>query len=282
MYDIVYSVIAHEDIPCVLDLLNNIFSVHDCKYKIFVVLHLSDELFSKCEEIKNFNKDVHVNPSHFNSEIPSYDIVKKHIENFEYCDSIIKFKVFSYVASNCMFFKAPDKGYIQEIINENLNPKDDYSCMNNLSDSWIHTDNVKNNELLKQKLCGKNGFYNNCIEGWTCNYIIFKKIVKFIKDFDIENLITNQTVWEEVLFESIKIHLTGKGCNVMCKVFYDQDSITKEQFDFYVSGKGEPNICLLKRIPRNLNDPIRILFRDRVSLPEACNCCNIKMYLNDY
>jgi hypothetical protein len=282
MYDIVYSIIAHEDIQCVLDLLKNIFSVHECKYKIFVILHLSDELFLKRDEINKFSKDVNVNPSHFNSKLPSFDLVKKHIENFEYVDSIIKFKIFSYVASNCMFFKSPDRLYIENMIKEKIEqPIEDYSCMNN-TDNWVHSGGMKKNDLLKEKLCGKIGFYHSTIEGWTCNYTIFKEIVKFIKDFDIENIITEQTVWEEVIFESIKRYLTGKGCDCMCKVFYYQESITKEQFDFYVSNKGESNICSLKRIPRNMNDPIRLLFRERFNLPEACNCCNIKMYLNDY
>lgn len=260
-YDIVYSIPVHEDIPCIKDLLNNIFNIHRDKFNVCVILHMSNDLWNSCDELRSLDH-VYINPSHFDSKLPSHDLVKKHIENFQFAESMFSFKLFSCIASNCMFFKSPDPDYIQDLMNEQINISPDEICTDGLDDDWPWKKLINNDPTNKKKLCDKKiGFHFGTIEGWTVNYTIFKQMIKLIDELHIDSGTINYPS-EEVIFEGTKRYLTGKAGHVMCKVYYHQPAITEDIFNHYYQGHGEKQICILKRVPRNIDDPIRLLFRN--------------------
>ena len=77
-YDIIYSITAHESVPSLRNLIENIF-LHKFNYKVGIILHLNSFMM---EAFETNIQDVYINNIYYDKYRFNHTILKAHIENF--------------------------------------------------------------------------------------------------------------------------------------------------------------------------------------------------------
>ena len=255
MYDIIYSVLAHESIECLLNLIENI-KKYNKNNNYLIILNLNNYLFDKININKN-NKNLIIYPKPIEKKINSYLLLYSHILNFNYLKSNnIKFNYFMFLASNCMFIKQMPK--IINIYDDKIKiTKSDK--INNFTLNWFHTNNfLKNNKILKLFEINKIGIYNNQHEGQLYTYFMLNTIIDFIEKNNIFNIIEKDTVFEEILPYSLCYYFFNIKPKLYCKVFWNKPYLEPNIDDINILiNSNEGNSYIVKRVPRDIQHPLR-------------------------
>jgi hypothetical protein len=250
MYDIIYSIIAHESPECVLDLIKNIFAFHPFM-NVGIVIHTNIVLY---EEVKRIHKKhVWIHPEPFDKQWCSYGIFLGHVCNFNYVNSIgIIAKYFITLASNCLFHKSVCLEFIEEKINEDSMTYEPPKYMPPIPE-WCQTYQLRCNSRFFTCFAQHNiPFINSYHEGTIFEWTIFQKIVNFQDWWALKDIITIDFAFEEVLFPSLYTYFTKKHVRSLCTL----KDITLETL------KTLQNPCV-KPVPRIWDHPIRVELRKK-------------------
>jgi len=254
VYDIVYSITAHENFNILNSLISNILKFNK-NYYILICLNLNTYMYENRNFIKLTN--VIINPKYFDKNKYSSDILKAHIDNFQYLmNQNILFNNIMLIASNCMFIKQvklPEKNTYEnkfcftDIKNNNIENLTDWHWPNILENKIII------NILLQNKIKIMNGQH----EGRIYNFTLFYYIYKFIILNNIFNLIEKEAVFEEFLLQSLEYYYNnGKLVPTYCKIFWNNKDYIPSINDIKKC-LTDSNIYAVKRVPLNYNNPIR-------------------------
>lgn len=251
-FDIVYSVLVHEKLDCVLDFIYNICYFNKSN-KILIVIHPNEEIFFQIKNIQLPNFII-INPKPYNKNKYTYSLLKGYIDNFNLI-SHINFNVYCIIASNCMFVKNVD----MKIINEIANDIDNYNQHFTLEYLKInHKDFLKNDELIeffkKLNIDIKIEFH----EGAVYTKKLFQNIIDFIESNNLIPMIKFDFVAEEILLATIENYLTNKIRVRTCK-FVNERLPRKKDIDLII---GLKNKFLVKKIPRIINHRARLLVHE--------------------
>lgn len=253
---IIYSLLAHESIECANDLILNIkkFTVNP----FLIIINLNHELFGKKDEIINDN--VIINPNPNDKKWATSDILKGHIDNFNYLNRVnIKFEYFILLASNCMFIRKFDVSkldldYTTKITEKSWNPVDIKT-----KDYWWPIF-LKNKSLinifLKHKIYPEKGSH----EGAIYKHEQFEQIINKINELKLFENILIEVPFEEFFLLSLEFYLFGKRQPRICKIYWNNKDwyVKISDIESEISNNG---FYMVKRIPRSLNDPVREFIR---------------------
>lgn len=253
--DIVYSIIAHESIKCINDLISNIFKFNK-NYKIAIYLHLNEDLYGK---YKCSYYNVFINKIYYDKQKETHKILKAHIDNFNSCCTHINFKYFVPLASNCMFIKQlvlPSINYKYGVYKKYDNIYKKYN------DSW-HKELLENkrinnlfdeNKIIYDKKIHEGAFYDK---------LLFYKISKFIEDKNVFSLIDNDTCFEEYLLPSLENYFINTCVQRLCLIFWSKPSYEPSIYDIdNLINDTTNNIFIVKRIPRCYDNEVRKYIRE--------------------
>jgi hypothetical protein len=273
-YDIVYSIIAHENQEYLLKLIENI-KKYNKNYNILILFHLNDELY---ETFKPSINNVLINDIHYNKKTFHHSLTVAHIDNYNYLiKNYINFKYIILLASNCMFIK-------QMKLIKSPNYTDNLTtCDNNLKrtnhacfDSFNKNKDIMN-ILTRDKIC----IYTEQHEGSFYTKKLFGKIAKYIENNHLFSKINEELQFEEIILVSLAKYFNSNNFILYCKVFWNNNNYMVTEFDIDTIRNDQNNhICIVKRVPRDINSNI---FKYIDNLPETfknnCNCSMCKKYI---
>jgi hypothetical protein len=271
-YDIVYSILAHENSEFLLKLINNI-KKYNKNYKILILFHLNDELY---DTFKPNIENVLINDIHYNKKTFHHSLTKAHLDNYNYLiKNNIDFKNIILLASNCMFIK-------QIKLNNKYNDTNDISkCEGDIDKLDKHHSGIfMNNKYWVD--CFKRD--NICIEqtqleGSKYSKKLFGKISKYIEDNKFFDNIEQELQIEEILFVSLCKYYNSGIYDLYGKVFWNNPGYGATEFDIdNIRNDKENQICIVKRVPRDINAEL-IKYIDR--LPEEFKN-NFKYVLDNF
>lgn len=281
-YKILFSIPVHEKLEVVLDQLMNVFTLNPDSG---VVLHLSPAFDYQNSKISllQFNSilrqiggDVIINPQSVRTGF--FDIIQAHISNFKYASSVCEFEYFALLASNELFIKNGLIDYVKNYdsgVNDGIIPV----TSKTRTGKSAHKDQVLHRILDDMN---SKDIYWSQIEGSFYKSEIFNQMCK-----EIEKFFDYRTIGPNDLYAREEVYFP----TVFWGLFKQQDNLsisTKGMFTYVPWGRltlsvslaevikyaeKSSNIFCVKRVARNLNDPIRIYIRQRfgydklISLP---------------
>jgi len=254
IYDIDYSITAHENFNILNQLIDNILKFNK-EYNVLICLNLNKYMYENKKNIKMNN--VIINTIFLDKNKYTSDILKAHIDNFQFLlDQNIKFNNIMLLASNCMFikqFKLPDKNIYNDQIYLTYFKDNDLSKLKKWHWSSILENEIIINILINNKIKIVKGQH----EGRLYNFKLYNNIYNFIKDYNILNLVEKETVFEEFLLQSLEHYYNnGNLVPVYCRVFWERKDYTPNINDIH-NCLSNPNIFAVKRIPLDSNNLIR-------------------------
>jgi len=204
--------------------------------------------------------DVYVHPDPFYKRRFTFSILKAHLNNFQFLTNAnINFDYFMMLASNCLFFREFD-------FNETLKArrkaeKTGYVCLvgGEEKPAWCHWSGFyKDKCIIKVFEENDMPLYTTFHEGFVCSKEEFRDMYQFIAMHGIENKITAQVPFEEILPATILTHYSKQRIVPICKVF------CKEKFlNVDVLHRRMPaHIFCIKRVERDYNNPLRMHIRN--------------------
>ena len=248
-YDLVFSILAHEQPVIMDDLIENIKKFTK-KYKILFIINLNNEMYLK---YKNNYSNVIINNKYFDKTKYSKDILEGHLSNFRYLKTHnIDFKKIILLASNCIMFR--------EIRLDLLTTK--HISKPNFTE-WHWPNFLKNEELINTlKKDNITDYFCEHHEGSIFDYDIFEKITDYIDNNNLWKKVTNESVFEEHLLTILEYYFVKSIRNRICKVYWENNNylVTKENIIELL--KHTNDICFVKRVERNIDDPIRVFIRN--------------------
>ena len=270
-YDIIYSVLAHEEPEVLINFIKNIFYFNST-IKISIVLNCSEKLYS---DINYYIKDIDGifnNPYPSNKKWATYSLFESHLNNYIFFTHHLKLKFKYYIplASNCMFHKQ----FTHTILNkELLNTYNDYRNSESIYDmsnynnywNWLPRIVIRYNKNIIE-LFKKDGIdiHISQVEGCIIDYDTMEYIKNYVEKNSIKELIDLDLQFEEFLFATLYFAKNKRGIPHMCKVYWNAYSFIKSLFvgnDYNVPTIQELNnteeVCV-KNIPRKMNNELRI------------------------
>lgn len=245
-YDIVFSVTVHESPECLYDLINNI-EFYNTGLRFLIVLHVNDYMYNV---IATTNTCVLINPNYYDKRTFTSSILQAHIDNFNFASKIHSFDFFMLLASNCMFVKKiqwPLPSYEGPVRRD-----DDF-----LGCQWRSF--KKNAAIIKVFYDLKTPIIlRRFHEGVIYSYELMHKIVDFIDEQRLLEIIKEQTCFEEILLPTIEVLLQGYTSLRLCKIYLNNHNLEATQRDVIdLRNDNTDPTCIVKRVPRRLNDPVR-------------------------
>lgn len=255
-FEIVYSYTCHEEPKSFEDTLNNLFYFNEPN--IAVIVHCNKDMFEKLPEVLKNNKNrdkIYINDIYYSKQTWTYSLLKAHIDNFSFCKrKKISSSFFIPMASNCMLKQNVFSKDLEKIILET--PADKDNCNTNHHFGLWH--NIYANKKIISKLNSIE--INNIIhaghEGMIIPYTVMDQIATFVISENLENLVEQETVFEEFILSTLGFHYSGKKIQSICKVYFDNGETPPLDM---VNNQSEP--CF-KRVSRNYDDPRRVALRE--------------------
>ena len=218
-YDIVYSVIAHENPDNLNKMIQNI-AKYNKNNNFLICLHLNKLLYSN---FKSKYKFVIINPNNYDKKKGTHDIMKAHIENFMFVNDNCKiiFNSFMPLSSYCLFIKQMKK----------INPNNDLLLGNHKTyceekkTTWHWPNFFQNNKIIELLNKKKISLVGQQTSGTLYSYDTFSKITKFVTKHDIFFLIAQKTYFDEILFPSLEKHIIGFVSERCCKIFWQGEKV---------------------------------------------------------
>jgi hypothetical protein len=256
-FDCVVSITVHEEVLCVKDLIDNIFTL--CKMKTAVVLHCNDYMYDICNAHFKEIKNVFVNPIHWNKETEPIALIKSHLENFNLMNKEYKFEYFIWLASNCLFVKP--------FTLENIKNKEMYTLEIEKNYSTWHfpcffkrdkhiMDILKDNQI---EIIGREH------EGAVMTYEQMVKISDFVykHQFDKTGAVGISCL-EEVIVPSLEKHFSETNeIYRINKAFWRVMNCTPSVSQIEHILSINPKIYTVKRVPRKYDNAVRSFYRQK-------------------
>jgi hypothetical protein len=250
--DIIYSILVHENIECIFDMIYNICYFNK-NNNFMIIIHSNVKIFKQLNLIKLPNYII-INDKPYDKNKYTYSILKGHIDNFIIIKNLcINFNLFYLLASNCMIVKQININYLQNNVSEITQFYSQKYEENNINDNRIEfTKNLELVELFKKyNISIKKEFH----EGSYFSKNVFDAIIKFIHDNEIESKIKFEFVAEEILLASIENYLTNKITHRTCK-FIETRLPRQKDIDNIINSK---EYYTIKKVPRIINHRVRLL-----------------------
>lgn len=247
-YNLVFSIIAHESIQCIEDLVKNICYFTSHIEKVLIVLHLNDLMFK--EYLVHNTKKVLVNPIHYNKEAHTSFLLKAHLENFEFTDSKgISFEYFMLLASNCLFVKKIS--WPLNLVKSKMKGAQDLT-------EWHWPLFTKNTHIMSVFKTNSIDFFARTHEGAVYDYDTLYQVNNFIKVNKLLSDIESETCFEESILPSVEAYLKGFILEPFAKIFFENPKamVSIENIKD-VQANDKSHICIVKRVHRDINDPVR-------------------------
>lgn len=260
MYDIVYSIIAHEAPDVLHNQIENIKKWNVSK-NILICLHLNDYMYSV---FHSNDESVIINPDHFNKRMYSVDILQAHVRNVRFLrEKNINYKSFMLIASNVMFVKQFDINKHMPTIKlseELYTVENSYIVAFNKCSAWNGWRLFGKYSQLIQ-ICNQKKiplvFDQN--EGRLYSRELIEKIADFLEENKLLAYEYNEVIAEEIFLPSLEKYFCGnKNVEKFCKVYWDSHNFQVTVDDIHnVRNNKEENTYCVKRVNRRMNDPIR-------------------------
>lgn len=256
-YDIIYSLVVHESVECVIDLIHNIY-LSNLSQKIFIIIHCNELMFNNLIPHQTLMNNFVLNPIYYNKKLFTHDLTKAHFQNFSFLDSNkYKFKYFCLIASNCLFIKPFNLFDIEK----NIRPLSNYTqSFSNGLIGWDHHKKIIQN-LKFIRFCRNRNIklVNEQHEGAIYHKDVFMKIMNITKNNKLFKKINGKIPTEEVILPILE-NFVSNGINPrICKVYWGRKNYTPTQDDIM---KNEN--YMVKRIDRRINDNLRIFIRNKL------------------
>ncbi len=261
MYDIVYSILAHEEPDVLEDQIRNIIKWNVSK-NILICLNLNDSMYS---EIKSNNDIVIINPKHFNKRMFTVDLLQAHVSNVLFLREMnIQYKTFMIIASNVMFVKPFDINKHMptiQISDTLFEVEDSFTVALNKNTGWGGWRPFKEYPKLIE-FCNEKKiplvFDQN--EGRLYSRELIEKIADFIEEHKILSMAPGELIAEEIFLPSLeKYFCNDKNVEKYCKVYWGNPGLHVTIQDIHdVRNNDEEHIYCVKRVHRTLNHPIRV------------------------
>jgi hypothetical protein len=270
---IIFSLTAHENLECLLDLLINIKKCF-VNYEILILLSLTENLYNKKLQTFDYVKCVTIRKN-ISSIWGNIELFNQHILNIKYIyDNSINYDFFWMVASNEMFIKIIPLDFLDnnsiKIINKKQ-PIDDINyniyikdVMNNGS-SWYWRDFAKKDTYFMNYLYKNKFILSSCQhEGLVLSCDI---VLEIFNEYNTNKLYENSTfksyVMEEIFISTFlhnRYHLTRLKtfCFRYKYSLLDNPSYNKIEAnlqDYHVS---------IKPVKRNYDNEIRQHIRNKI------------------
>lgn len=249
IYDVIYSIIAHESFDSLIQLINNI-KLCNKEINFLIILHLNTSMYENYLENKYNDDKVLVNNIYYDKKINNIDLTKSHIDNFEYLiNNNIIFLNFCFLASNCYFIKPINKFNVFGLLN---NPKKNTTNFYGLNNWYWGKYLIKNKKIIELLNNNSIEILIGQIEGRTINYDVMLKIIDFINKNNFYELIECQFCFEEFIFPTLENYFAGRYDNNICKVFWNNKNYYPSIKDIDdVLSEVDENIYCVKRVLRN-------------------------------
>ena len=247
MYNIVYSITFHQDIDFVNHFLKNI-EKYNIENNYLVIIHLSDKLFKIKDQI--YQKNVIINPIHYNKQLMTHLLMKPFIENCEYLISKnIKFDNFiTLTSSNRLVRQAPKFEYKDIKLCEN-------KVIQNTADlkGWHWPKFLKNKKIVNIYKENKIKLIGGQVSGRLYHEKVITKICKFIRQNGIMKIFKNELCFEEIILPSLANYYMKTKQHVYCHTFWGKSSEIPTIDDVVQKLKEKNDIYIIKRFPNNMN-----------------------------
>jgi len=256
-FKIVYSYTCHEEAKSFEDTLNNLFYFNEPN--IAVIVHCNKDMFEKLPEVLKNNKNrdkIYINDIYYSKQTWTYSLLKAHIDNFSFCKrKKIVSSFFIPMASNCMLKKSVYHKDLEKTILETPAYRD--NCNTNHHFGLWHNIYANKKIISKLHLLDQNvNIIHAGHEGMIIPYATMDQITNFVISENLENLVENETVFEEFILSTLGLHYSGKKIQSICKVYFDNGETPPLDI---VDAQSEP--CF-KRVSRNYDDPRRVALRE--------------------
>jgi hypothetical protein len=253
-YDVVYSLIAHEE-SVILNIITNI-KKYNKKNVFLICFHLSDEMF-KCRK-KFENEYTIINESHYNKGLDktmNAVLCRPHFENFKFLnDNGYSFNNYMTLSPAMMFIKQID--HFPRIDSETFKLVEKEQKISELDKNWSHWKTfTKNKKIVEIFQRYKIELINQQVSGRLMSVQMFQKIYDFMNEHDIFGKIERKSCFEEILVPSLTSYFGGKEV-LYCKTFWDlkKSVLSVKEVDDILKNGGMP---IVKRILSDPNNNVR-------------------------
>lgn len=266
---IVFSLTCHENIDCVIDLINNIYRCFE-DFNIYILISTNETINSQIMKLDLDENIIIVTVRDDRHNIwANIDLFYQHIKNIIYLkNNNIKYDYFWFIASNEYFIKKINSNFLENNIIKNYTKKElsndevrnfyDNFLKNNQTWHWykvIKLDNYTINILKENNIILKYGRH----ESLVIPSHLALEIAEFYEKLKIqENSVYKKYPMEEIFIFS---YLTSKynldKINTFCLI---DDDIKIE--DVYDKALINSSIVSIKPVKRNYNDSLRVRIRN--------------------
>ena len=259
-YDIIYSVLCHESLECVDDLISNIFKFNH-KYNVLIVLNLNSYL-GKMLTDHHFPENVLVYPRYTEKRTFHISILQGHIDNYNYIKEMkINCDYYCAISSNSLFVRSVQMDKIKEYYDEHMTGTGCYERKYESLTGW-HWDAFNKNSLLVD-VFRKNRIYtySGAMEGRFYIKEIWEQVIQNIKQHDLISKVTLNTAFEEIIPSSLEMYHYGFKVPIICKVYWHVQDYRVDVKHIEEFNKEENYMSMVKRVYRDIKDPIRTYIR---------------------
>ncbi len=264
-YDLVYSILVHENIESIFDLIKNI-RYHSVGIKHCIFIHANTAIFQPLNDnLKLFGEYVYLHPQPANKEWGTSGLLRGHTACMKYLlEKNIAFKNYVYVDSNCLFHKEITSAMLQEYLSKEGNmkiaedaPIEAIQKNNYEYPVWWWNNFFKNRTLVENIVAYGIGTMravstvgliyprNTCID-----FLAFLDTIQFEKN------IIQETFFEEMLLGTFYYHKYGRLPSTLARMFWDIPYYRPNHYQIMAE-----SMPMIKRVYREYDDPIRTWIR---------------------
>lgn len=280
MKTIIFSLLCHENLDCIKDLIINI-KLHSYNFKSYILIS-SKELIYKLRDNYDFDENVIIVNVRGDINIwGKMDIFQKHVMHMKYLyDYHIYFDYFWFVSSNEYFIKNITNEFLENNvikIFDTKNPDPNYDIYyNNFintpdNECWIWFQKLKKDHNTLNIFKNNKIYFHEIIhEGIVLN----KNLIDEIMIFFLENKIYEHSSYRDYPMEEIfiKSYILSKyntsNFNSFCHRFYYENELmvkykNNDCENLYNIFINEPLTITIKPVNRQYNDCLRNFIRNK-------------------
>ena len=277
MKTIIFSLLCHENLDCIKDLILNI-KLNFYFFKSYILISSKELIYSLRD---NYNFDETIILVNVRGDINIWgkvDIFYKHVMHMKYLyDNNIQFDYFWFLASNEYFIKNITNEFLENNIIKIYGDKpydnnydNYYNNFINSRDDWIWYNEIRKDDNTMNIFKENKLYFHNIIhESIVLNNSLIYEIMKFFLDKKIyENSVYRNYCMEEIFIKSyIMSKYDTSELNSFChRFYYENDLMNKyhnnECDDLYNIFINEPLTITVKPVERNYNNSLRTFIRN--------------------